>query len=75
MASEEQRYHHRPDKGETRYPPEEGERPGGEQGERDPHEPLNQPISETPDVVEQKQPTKEGFGRGGQGPHQAPREP
>ena len=46
--TERERYEHRPDAGETRYPPEEGEQHGPhEPGESDPHHPLNVPIDET----------------------------
>jgi hypothetical protein len=43
---ERRQYDHRPDAGETRYPPESGEQHSGVPGQRDPHEPLNTPLSE-----------------------------
>src|SRR5689334_2782915 len=45
-------YDHRPDAGETRYPPETGKEHPGEPGERDPHEPLNTPLGELEDEAE-----------------------
>jgi hypothetical protein len=39
-------YDHDAGKGETRYPPQEGEQYRGRPGERDPHSRLNTPLSE-----------------------------
>src|SRR4051812_17663108 len=39
-------YHHDPDKGETRYPPQSGYQHTGVKDERDAHSPLNTPVSE-----------------------------
>jgi hypothetical protein len=49
MSSEKDarpQYDHRPDAGETRYPPESGEQHSGVRDQRDPHEPLNTPLTE-----------------------------
>jgi hypothetical protein len=54
------RYEHDATKGETRYPPEEGEQYGGRRGERDPHGRLNTPVSEIEQQAEQ-----EGAAQGG----------
>jgi hypothetical protein len=48
-VNEDDQYHHDPNEGETRYPPQEGEQGGPHHpGEKDPHEPLNTPVSEPP---------------------------
>ena len=44
--SDRPQYEHDARKGETRYPPPEGEQYGGRPGERDPHSRLNTPLSE-----------------------------
>jgi hypothetical protein len=65
------KYHHDPDEGETRYPPEEGEQHGGRDHERDPHEPLNTPVDRVPDPVGKTRST-EGMGRPQKGDTNAP---
>jgi hypothetical protein len=54
------RYEHDAGKGETRYPPQEGEQYGGRPGERDPHSRLNTPLSDL-----ERQAQEEGAPRGG----------
>ena len=56
------RYEHDPKQGETRSPMTEGEQRGPHtSGERDPHEPLARPESETPRVTGRTEP-REGMG-------------
>jgi cytochrome c oxidase assembly protein subunit 15 len=49
-------YHHTPDEGETRFPPQEGEQGSGEPGHDDPHAALNTPADEVEGVVHNKPP-------------------
>jgi hypothetical protein len=60
--AERQRYRHHPKEGETRSPVTEGAQRGPHaRGERDPHEPLATPESETPGVTG-RDPQMEGMG-------------
>jgi hypothetical protein len=63
MSDGDGRYHHDPDEGETRYPPQDGAQRGPHRaGERDPHEPLNTPLSELNDDAPGQAPHIEGAG-------------
>lgn len=63
MSESDGRYHHDPDEGETRYPPQDGEQRGSHRrGERDPHEPVNTPLDDLPAQAPGQQPQTEGMG-------------
>lgn len=47
--SDRPQYHHDPDHGETRYPPESGSQHSGRDGHSEPHSALNTPVSEIED--------------------------
>jgi hypothetical protein len=45
-GTERPQYHHDPQHGETRYPPQSGPQHSGRPGHDDPHSALNQPVAE-----------------------------
>ena len=45
-GTERPQYHHDPQHGETRYPPQSGSQHSGRPGHDDPHSALNQPVDE-----------------------------
>src|SRR4051812_46771622 len=55
--SDRPQYEHDASKGETRYPPQDGEQFGGRPGEGDPHSRLNTPLSELDHLTRTTEPS------------------